>query len=123
MRLFESVLLRGQNPKKPQQKFLCHLMRLLLMLPGRMTFRHLSRYSPYHETTLARWFARDVAFVSLNHAAIVDVVAHRHEHVLAFDPSFVPQSGTHTYGLDRFWNGTHSRAEGAWRWPHVLGLM
>jgi len=111
VRLFESVLRRVQNPKKPQQKFLCHLMRLMLMLPGRMTFRNLSRYSPYHEKTFARWFARDVDFVSLNHAAIVDVVPHSHEPVLAFDPSFVPKSGTHTYGLDMFWNGTHSRAE------------
>jgi DDE superfamily endonuclease len=109
--LFDSVLTRVQNPKKPQQKFLCHLMRLMLMLPGRMTFRNLSRYSPYHEKTFARWFARDVDFVSLNHAAIVDVVPHNHEHVLAFDPSFVPKSGKHTYGLDMFWNGAHSRAE------------
>jgi len=27
------------------------------------------------------------------------------------DASFVPKSGKHTYGLDRFWNGSHSRAE------------
>lgn len=111
MRLFESVLMRWKNTKKPQQKFLCHVMRLLLMLPGHVTFRNLSRYSPYHEKTFARWFARDFDFVSLNHAAIVEVVAPRHEHVLAFDPSFVPKSGKRTYGLDRFWNGTHSRAE------------
>ncbi len=110
MRLFESVLIRVQNPKKPQQNFLCHLMRFMLMLPGRMTCRHVSRYRPCHEKTCARWFARDVDFVSLNHAAIVDVVPHSHEHVLAVDPSFVPTSGQPTYGLDVFWNGAHSRA-------------
>ena len=77
MRLFDSVLMRVKNPKKPQQKFLCHMMRLMLMLPGRVTFRNLSRYSPYHEKTFARWFARDVDFVSLNHAAIVEVVPHK----------------------------------------------
>jgi hypothetical protein len=103
-----------QNPKKPQQKFLCHLMRLMLMLPGRVTFRNLSRYSPYHEKTFARWFTRDVDFVSLNCAAIVEVVPRRHEHVLAFDPSCVAKSGKHTYGLDMFWNGAHSRAEKGW---------
>jgi hypothetical protein len=27
------------------------------------------------------------------------------------DASFVPKSGKKTYGLDRFWNGTHSRTE------------
>ena len=93
MRLFESVLMHLKNTKKPQQKFLCHVMRLLLLLPGYVTFRNLSRYSSYHEKTFARWFARDFDFVSLHHAAIVEVVAPCHEHVLAFDPSFIPKSG------------------------------
>jgi len=100
-----------KNPTKPQQKFLCHMMRLMLMLPGRVTFRNLSRYSPSQESTFARWFARDFDFVTLNHAAIIEVVPPSHEHILAFDPSFVPKSGKYTYGLDMFWNGAHSRAE------------
>jgi hypothetical protein len=99
------------NTKQPQQQFLCHVIRLLLMLPGRVTLRKLSRYRSYHEKTLARWFARDFDFVSLTHAAIVEVVAPSHEHMLAFDPSCVPTSGQRTDGLDRFWNGAHSRAE------------
>lgn len=111
MWLFESVLMRVQNTKKPQQKFLCHVMRLLLLLPGHVTFRNLSRYSPYHEKTFARWFARDWDFVSLNRAAIVEVVPPSNDHILAFDPSFVSKSGKHTYGLDMFWHGAHSRAE------------
>jgi hypothetical protein len=49
--------------------------------------------------------------VSINRAAILHGVPAEHEQVLAFDPSFVPKSGKGTYGLDRFWNGTHSRAE------------
>jgi hypothetical protein len=111
VRLLKSVLMRLKNTKKPQQKFLCHVMRLMLLVPGRVTFRNLSRYSPYHEKTFARWFERDVDFVSLNHAAIVEVVTPSHEHVLAFDPNFVPKSGKRTPGLDMFWNGAHSRAE------------
>jgi hypothetical protein len=86
-------------------------MRLLLLLPGYVTFRNLSRYSSYPEKTFARWFARDFDFVSLTHAAIGEVVAPCHEHVLAFAPSFIPKSGKRTYGLDIFWNGAHSRAE------------
>jgi hypothetical protein len=86
-------------------------MHLMLMLPGHVTFRNLSRYSPYHEKTFARWFARDFDFVSLNRAAIVEVVMPRHEHVLAFDPSFVPKSGKRTHGLDVFWNSAHNRTE------------
>src|SRR5215471_9540830 len=103
--------MRLRNAKKPQQKFLRHVIRLMLMLPGRVTFRNLSRYSPYHERTFARWFARDFDFVTLNHTAIVEVVSPSHEHILAFDPSFVAKSGQHTYGLAMFWNGASSRAE------------
>ncbi len=96
MQLLESVLMRVKHTKKPQQKFLCHVMRVMLLVPGRVTFRHRSRYRPYHEKTFARWCERDVDFVSLNHAAIVHVVATHHEHVLAFDPSVVPKRGQRT---------------------------
>ena len=92
MRLCDSVLMHVQNTNKPRRKLLCHVLRLLLMVPGWVTFRTLSRYRPYHEQTFVRWFAHDVDFVSLNHAALVEVVPPHHEHVLAFDPSFVLKS-------------------------------
>ena len=111
MRLCDRLLRRVKNPTKPPQKFLCPMMRLMRMLPGRVTCRPLSRYRPDHESTFARWFARDCDGVTLNHAAIVAVGPPSHEHSLAFDPSFVPNSGKHTSGLDMFWHGAHSRAE------------
>ena len=111
MRLLQSVLPTLRQTKKPQQKFVAHLLRLLLMLPGHATFRNLSRYSAYHERTFARWYARDFDFVSLNKAAITQVIPPAHEQALVIDASFVPKSGKKTYGLDRFWNGSHSRTE------------
>ena len=81
------------------------------MLPSHATFRNLSRYSAYHERTFARWYARDFDFVSLNQAAIIRVIPPAHEQALVIDASFVPKSGKKTYGLDRFWNGSHSRTE------------
>lgn len=111
MRPLDSVLTGLKNISPGRRRFLCHLLGLLLMLPGRATFRNLSRYSLYHEKTFSRWFAKDFDWVSVNRAAIMQGVPAEHEHVLAFDPSFVPKSGKRTYGLDRFWNGTHSRAE------------
>ena len=81
------------------------------MLPGHATFRNLSRYSAYHERTFARWYARYFDFVSLNKAAITQVIPPEHEQALVIDASFVPKSGQKTYGLDRFWNGSHSRTE------------
>ena len=111
MRLLHSVWSTWSQTKKPQRKFVTHLLRLLLMLPGHVTFRNLSRYSPYHEKTFARWYERPFDWVSLNKAAITTGIPPEHEQALVTDASFVPKSGKQTYGLDRFWNGCHSRSE------------
>jgi hypothetical protein len=42
MRLRQSVLPTLRQTKQPQQKFVAHLLGLLLMLPGHATCRHLS---------------------------------------------------------------------------------
>ena len=81
------------------------------MLPGQATFRNLSRYSTYHERSLARGYERPFDFVSLNKAAITQVVPPDHQQALVIDASFIAKSGTHTYGLDRFWNSCHRRSE------------
>jgi hypothetical protein len=111
MRLLDSVLTELKNSSPAHRRFVGHLLELLLMLPGRATWRNLSRYSPYHEKTFGRWFAKNIDGVQVNQMAILQGVPVQHEQVLAFDPSFVPKSGKHTYGIARFWNGTHSRAE------------
>ena len=81
------------------------------MLPGHATFRNLSRYSPCHERTFARWYDRPFDFVSLNKAAITQVIPPEHQQALVIDASFIPKSGNHTYGLERFWNSRHRRSE------------
>src|SRR2546430_17679420 len=83
----------------------------MLMLPGHATFRNMSRYSPYHERTFSRWYARDFDWVSINQADITEAIPPEHDQALVMDDSFVPKSGKHTYGLDRFWHGSHSRDE------------
>ena len=86
-------------------------MGLWLRLPGRMTFRHLSRESGSHETTLARGLARDVDFVSRHRAAIAPVMPPHPEQALAFDPRCVSKRGQQTSGLGKFWQGAHSRTD------------
>ena len=111
MRLLHSVVPTLAQTNKPQRKFITHLLGLLLMLPGQATFRNLSRYSTYHERSLARGYERPFDFVSLNKAAITQVVPPDHQQALVIDASFIAKSGTHTYGLDRFWNSCHRRSE------------
>ena len=98
MPLLESVLLK-MNFSQPFQNFLNELLLLLLIVPGRATFRNLSRYSDYVEKTFSRWFRRQVDWAGLNVAAIRAVAPSAHESVLAFDPSYIPKSGEHTEGL------------------------
>jgi hypothetical protein len=111
MRLLQSVLSCLKQTKKPQHKCVTPLLGLRLMRPGHATFRNMSRYSPYHDRTCARWYGRHFAGVSLHQAAITEVVPPAHEQAVVMDARVVPTSGQHTYGLDRFWNGRHSRAE------------
>ncbi len=111
MRLLQSVLPTLAQTKKPQRKFIAHLLGLLPMLPGHATFRNLSRYSSYHERTFARWYDRPFDFVSLNKAAITQVIAPEHQQALVIDASFIPKSGNHTYGLEHFWNSRQRRSE------------
>ena len=85
MRLLQSVLPTLPQTKKPQRKFIAHLLGLLLMLPGHATFRNLSRYSSYHERT------------SLNKAAITQVIPPEHQQALVIDASFIPKSHPHLW--------------------------
>jgi hypothetical protein len=101
MPLLESVL-SNLKLSQPLRFFLNELLLLLLVVPGRATFRNLSRYSGYVEKTYSRWFRRSVDWAGLNVAAIRAVVPAAHESVLVFDPSHVPKSGQHTAGLGYF---------------------
>ena len=81
------------------------------MLPGHATFRNLSRYSSYHERSFARWYDRPFDFGALNKAAITQIIPPDHQQALVIDSTFIAKSGTHTYGLDRFWNSRQRRSE------------
>lgn len=70
MPLLESVL-SNLKLSQPFRNFLSNFLILLLIIPGRATFRNLSRYSADVEKTFSRWFRRKVDWASLNMAAIL----------------------------------------------------
>lgn len=111
MRLIESVLSNTHQANRWQSRFIGAILELLIMVPGSATFRNLSRYSEYEEKTFSRSFGRSYDWVAFNHEAITQVIAREHEQALVLDASFIKKSGRCTYGLDRFWNGSASRAE------------
>ena len=96
---------------KPQRAFIQGLFMTILTLRGKVNFRNLSRYSHRSEKTYARQFAKPFPFVDFNRHLINAVFGLDSERVLAFDPTFIPKAGHHTFGRNRFWNGLKNRAE------------
>lgn len=95
---------------KPRRKFVEFILTLLLALPGRATFRNMSRYGPYSEKTFSRQFAQAFDFLHFNRILLADKLE-RVDHMLAIDASFVSKSGKKTYGIDKFFSSTSGRAE------------
>lgn len=104
-------ILNRLNISKPQKKFFIVLFTTILAARGKINFRNLSRYSDLCEHTYSRNFAKPFDFVGFNRQLIDATFSQEDERILAFDPSFIPKSGRHTFGRDRFWNGRVSRSE------------
>lgn len=87
---------------KRQRLVLTHLFALLLVRRGRATFVNLARFSHLHEHTLRRHFTRAVDWLGFN-LAVVRLTRHPRERLIGvFDATFLPKSGTQTWGLDSF---------------------
>ncbi|MBE9048798.1 transposase [Pleurocapsales cyanobacterium LEGE 10410] len=83
----------------------------MLISCGRATFTNLSRYSHLNERTYRRQYERSFNFMKFNQQLIEEAVKPESEVILAVDCSFIPKSGSKTYGLDYFYNGSTSKAE------------
>jgi len=104
-------ILNGFPISKSQRRFLQGLFLTILTVRGKVNFRNMSRYSSRSEKTYARQFAKPFPFVAFNRPLINAVFGLDSERVLAFDPTFIPKAGHHTFGRNRFWNGLKSRPE------------
>ncbi len=111
MTVVAQILDRMNGMTKPQRKFLLTLFVTMLVTRGRLTFLNLSRHSALDEKTYRRHFQQAFSFVAFNQLAIAQAVPAQHTKLFAQDASFSAKSGKHTYGLDRFWNGTASKVE------------
>lgn len=106
-----SKILNGLALSKPQRRFLATLFTAILITRGKINLRNLARYSAPSEKTYARQFARPMDWVAFNRALINQTLGSTGERVVAFDPSFLPKAGKHTFGRAAFWHGSHSRLE------------
>lgn len=91
---------------KRQQSFLGELFRTVFALQGRVNFTNMARFSPLHEQTFRRQFREAFDWVSFN-LIVLRLRVHPAETLIGvFDASFLPKSGTKTYGIDQFFSST-----------------
>jgi hypothetical protein len=111
MKLLETILEQMSSVNKAQRKFVMVVLTSLMCLRGKANFRNLSRYSDLNEKTYSRGFRRDFDFVKFNQLSLDQINLSDHMLVAAMDCSFISKSGKHTYGLDKFYHGSVSKAE------------
>lgn len=95
---------------KSQRLFFQSLFSTMLVCQSAINFLSLARHSDLNEKTFRRNFRKPFCFPVLNRhisekCPIVTPIA------VAQDASFIKKSGDFTFGLDKFWNGSHSRVE------------
>jgi len=94
-----------------QRQFLGELFQVLLRMRGRVNFTNMARYSAFCEQTFRRHFQKAFQWVALN-LTILRLRRHPREPLIGvFDCTFVPKSGTESYGLDRFFSSAAGRPE------------
>jgi len=82
MRLIESVVSKAVPAKCWRRRFIAVVLKLMLVVLGKATFRNLSRYSGYYEKSFSRGFGRAYNWTAFNQAAFMEVIPADHEQVL-----------------------------------------
>jgi len=111
VKLTDTVSEKMSDIFKPQRRFIPVLLTTVMLMRGRVDFRNLSRYGNLSEKTFSLQFRKPSDFAQFNGIGTEMSVRPHTLMIAATDTGFVPESGSHTYGLDKFYNGTHSEIE------------
>jgi hypothetical protein len=109
--IVQTILTKMGKVRKPELKVLTALFTAILTVCGKVNFMNLSRYSDRHEKTYRRQFKKGLKSGKFNAAFVEIEIPVEHEVIGLLDASFTPKSGKKTFGLDRFYNGSHGRVE------------
>jgi len=99
-----------------QRQFLVELFRVLVRMRGRVNFTNMARYSAYCEQTFRRHFRKAFGWVALN-LTILRLRRHPKEPLIGVfrrnfcGCTFVPKSGTESYGIGQFFSSAAGRSE------------
>jgi hypothetical protein len=99
--------------RKTQRVFLIGLLRLWLVIPGRINYANLARFSGKSEKTFRNWFRKPFDFVAVTSSLVSLAQAQGHlgkTLALVIDSSHVRKSGKHTPGLGKYWESKAGKA-------------
>lgn len=85
------------------------LVAIFLSLKGRYCFRNISRWASFCEHTVSRNFTKAFDFYSFQQA-FMDSFLQGKKLIAVVDCSFVTKAGKATFGLDKFFSSTVSKA-------------
>ena len=102
--LAASIVQKMTEVGRWQQRFVVHLIPLLLSLRGRYNFTNLARYGKYHEATYRRNFAKPFDWLGFNLQLVEQYLSA--DRIIALDPSYITKSGKHSAGVGYFWSGS-----------------
>jgi len=107
----EQIFDKISGTTKWQLNFFIEIFDLIYSIQGRFNFQNLTRYSELNESTFRRNFQKFFDWLEFNyHLILLSGLDIRGEVIAAFDCSYIPKSGSKTFGLDRFWSGCLNRA-------------
>lgn len=112
MSILEQVLVQC-GIRKTQRGFLLLLFRLWLVIPGRINYANLARFSGKSEKTFRSWFGKPFHFLAVTSRLVT--MGQRHGFLgktlaLAIDSSHICKSGKQTPGLGKYWESKQGKA-------------
>ena len=105
-----------------QRRFLRELFQAVFALRGRVNFTNMARFSRFHEQTFRRHFKKAFQWVWFN-LIVFRLRRHPEEPIIgAFDCTFLPKSGTETWGLGQFFSSLAGKPQKGLE-VSVLGIV
>lgn len=112
MGILEQVL-EQVGIRKTQRAFLRVLLRLWLVIPGRINYANLARFSGKSEKTFRNWFRKPFDFMAVNSCLVrmAQDAGHLGKTLaLVIDSSHIRKSGKHTPHVGKYWESKAGKA-------------
>lgn len=105
----EALSVSGAKLAKSFEKILIEVLKLFILIQGRVNFCQMERYGAHDEQTYRNNFDRrrseSVNWLKLNAAIARRYFGEQGRWAIAIDPSYVSKSGKKTPHIGRFWSG------------------